>query len=40
MNNDDIIIGIQENPIDVNELITKMKSSSAGALSIFLGILI
>lgn len=37
MNHDDIIVGIQEEPIDVGTLITKMKSSSVGALSIFLG---
>ena len=35
--NDNIIIGIQEEPIDVSELIKKMKSCSAGAISIFLG---
>lgn len=37
MNQDDIIVRIQEEPIDVGALITKMKSTSAGALSIFLG---
>jgi molybdopterin synthase catalytic subunit len=35
--NDDIIIQIQEEKIDVGELISKMKSNNAGALSIFLG---
>jgi hypothetical protein len=37
MNNDKIIVGIQEEPIDVGGLLKELKSPSAGALSIFLG---
>jgi molybdopterin synthase catalytic subunit len=37
MDNNRILIGIQEEPIDIGSLITKMKDSSAGALSIFIG---
>ncbi len=35
--NENIVVSIQENPIDVAELITKMKDGKGGALSIFLG---
>jgi molybdopterin synthase catalytic subunit len=35
--NENIIYSIQEDPIDIASLITKMKDSKGGALSIFLG---
>jgi molybdopterin synthase catalytic subunit len=38
MNNENIIVRVQEEPIDVGQLIKEMKTASAGALSIFLGI--
>lgn len=37
MNNDEIILEIQEEPLQVGDMITRIKSNSAGALSIFLG---
>jgi molybdopterin synthase catalytic subunit len=37
LKNDQIIYFIQEDPIDIPSLITKMKDNKGGALSIFLG---
>jgi len=39
LNNEKIIVAVQEEPIDITSLISKMKDESSGALSIFLGTL-
>ena len=36
-NKEKLFVSIQEEPIDINSLISLMKDKSAGALSIFLG---
>ena len=40
LNNVKILVGLTDKVIDVGDLINKMKDSGAGALSIFLGILV